>query len=219
MPSPGRDSPLMFPGPGMEPIGPQGHPDPWPHTEGSSLMWEQSGEKLEGKTPLAKQRQPVSQEPHWVLHTLTSLSEWVIFRGGGQRGRAERQSRLSLGGAAAAGEVLGRAGGLSHSRCYMCSCPVLHLSPRSLSQAHPLHSPQAPVPAFPGEALCASLAGPSSGPSGCPRCFPQQPQPWQPQGAFAKEKLHGVPKAAVAAEAPSGSVGLWCACSLVPSPQ
>lgn len=60
VPSPGGGSCLMFPGPGMEPLGPQGHSDPWPHTEGSSLMWEQSGEKPEGKTPLAKQRQPVS---------------------------------------------------------------------------------------------------------------------------------------------------------------
>ena len=42
----------------MEPWSPQGHPEPRPHAEGSSLIWGQRWEKWEGMTPLAKERQP-----------------------------------------------------------------------------------------------------------------------------------------------------------------
>lgn len=48
----------MLPEPVTEPWGPQGHPKPGPHAEGSSLIWGQRWEKREGTIPLAKARQP-----------------------------------------------------------------------------------------------------------------------------------------------------------------
>lgn len=85
------------------------------------------------------------------------------------------QSKLSPGGAAAVGGSAGA--GRGPIRQQVPRVLMLHPSAGAPSR-HVLHIPHE----RPAETRHASLAGPSSEPSSCPRCFPRQPLPslWKP---------------------------------------
>lgn len=211
-------------------VGIPGHPEPGLHAEGSSLIWGQRWEKWEGTTLLAKARQPgwvrlagLSIASPSLAHPHVSVS---MHNFGGQvdrrRGRAECACKqgLVLEELQLLGEAAGQAGAPSGSRCHACSCyapapgaPSRHIL--RIPRKRPALTPPRDTACLPRQPLLGAKQFPmtlSPAATALAACG-------KPPGAFAKEKLRGVPKATATVKAHGRSADLGCVCSPKRSPQ